>query len=118
IDGGGAYVYPQGPIAPDADQSGPAPAPAPAQPQIIVVQARPQQPAEQCAGADSEDAQQASLPDVGEFTLVLRNGVEISAIAFTRVDDHIVYITPAGGRRTIAASEIDSDATQRTNQER
>jgi len=118
IDGGGAYVYPQGPWPPDADQPGSTPAPAPAQPQIIVVQGSGSQQPQQQSHADTDDSQHPSLPDVGEFTLVLRNGVEISAVAFTRVDDQIVYITPAGGRRTIAASEIDSDATQRTNQER
>jgi hypothetical protein len=114
LDGGGAYLYPPGPVGPDnADQ----PAPAPAQPQVVVVQAASAQPSAQPSGGNS-DAQETPLPDVGEFTLVLRNGVEISAVAFTRVNDHIVYITPAGGRRTIAASDLDSDATERTNQER
>lgn len=115
LDGGGAYVYPQGPAGPD---TGDQPLPPPAQPQVIVVQAGGAQQSAQQSNAGTDETQAPALPDVGEFTLVLRNGVEISAIAFTRVNDRIIYITPAGGRRTIAASEIDSDATERTNQER
>jgi uncharacterized iron-regulated membrane protein len=58
------------------------------------------------------------LPDEGEFTLVLRSGQEIEAVAFTRVDDRIVYITTGGGRHTVAVRELDVDATVRLNQER
>ena len=62
--------------------------------------------------------QSESLPDEGEFTLILRSGQEIEAVAFTRVDDRIVYITIGGGRRTVALRELDVDATVRLNQER
>jgi len=62
--------------------------------------------------------QSESLPDEGEFTLVLRSGQEIEAVAFTRVDDRIVYITTGGGRHTVAVRELDVDATVRLNQER
>jgi hypothetical protein len=62
--------------------------------------------------------QSESLPDEGEFTLILRNGQEIEAVAFTRVDDRIVYITTGGGRHTVAVGELDVDATVRLNQER
>jgi hypothetical protein len=62
--------------------------------------------------------QSESLPDEGEFTLILRSGQEIEAVAFTRVDDRIVYITLGGGRRTVALRELDVDATVRLNQER
>jgi hypothetical protein len=58
------------------------------------------------------------LPDVGQFTLVLRNGSQIQAVAFTRSNDKIVYITVEGSRRTIAVADLDSDATLRVNQER
>jgi hypothetical protein len=115
LDGGGAYVYPAGPAGPDTGDQGGGPAPAAAQPQVIVVQAGGAQAAQQSTGPE---AQAEPIPDVGEFLLVLRNGVEISAVAFTRVNDRIVYITPAGGRRTIAAADLDSEATERTNQER
>ena len=62
--------------------------------------------------------QSESLPDEGEFTLILRSGQEIEAVAFTRVDDRIVYITLGGGRRTVTLRELDVDATVRLNQER
>lgn len=62
--------------------------------------------------------QSESLPDEGEFTLILRSGQEIEAVAFTRVDDRIVYITTGGGRRTVDLRELDVDATVRLNQER
>jgi hypothetical protein len=62
--------------------------------------------------------QSESLPDEGEFTLILRSGQEIEAVAFTRVNDRIVYITIGGGRRTVDLRELDVDATVRLNQER
>ena len=64
------------------------------------------------------EEQSASLPDEGEFTLILRSGQEIEAVAFTRVEDRIVYITVGGGRRTVAVRDVDVDATMRLNQER
>ena len=58
------------------------------------------------------------LPDVGSFTLVTRYGVELDAVAFTRSSDQIVYITPEGGRRTLAFEDLDVNETQRLNSER
>jgi hypothetical protein len=55
---------------------------------------------------------------VGQFTLVLQSGKQIDAVAFTRTSDRIVYITADGNRRTIAASDLNSEATVRVNQER
>ncbi len=66
----------------------------------------------------AESKEQSDLPDEGEFTLILRSGQEIEAVAFTRVGDRIVYITTGGGRRTVAVREVDVDATVRLNQER
>lgn len=104
LDGGGAYALPD--ESADADQP-------PQQPQqqqpIIVVQ---QQPAAESAPED------APLPDVGQFTLVLRNGTQIQAVAFTRANDRIVYITADGSRRTIASADLNLDETVRINQER
>ena len=60
----------------------------------------------------------APLPDVGQFTLVLRNGSQIQAVAFTRSNDRIIYITAEGNRRAIPISDLDSDATVRINEER
>jgi hypothetical protein len=125
LDGGGAYVLPAEPgtdLNPDAD-----------------AQTAQDQGQDQEQGTRQERAQQASqqelleleaknarlaqeqsesLPDEGEFTLILRSGQEIEAVAFTRVDDRIVYITTGGGRHTVAVRELDVDATVRLNQER
>jgi hypothetical protein len=65
-----------------------------------------------------ERQEAAPLPDVGAFTLVMRDGTQVDALAFTRAQDKIIYITPDGGRRTVSASDIDSDSTARVNEER
>src|ERR1700741_5424885 len=128
LDGGGAYVLPLDPgadVNPDADGQD-------AQDQGQdqgqgqnqgAAQERAQQGSQQSGPAESNDArlaqeQSESLPDEGEFTLILRSGQEIEAVAFTRVNDRIVYITTGGGRRTVALREVDVDATVRLNQER
>jgi hypothetical protein len=85
-------------------------------PIIIVEQQADREQAE--GDARLAEEQSASLPDEGEFTLILRSGQEIEAVAFTRVNDRIVYITLNGGRRTVAVREVDIDATVRLNQER
>jgi hypothetical protein len=58
------------------------------------------------------------IPDVGSFTLVTRSGNLLDAVAFTRSNDRLVYITPDGGRRTLAFRDLDVDETQRLNTER
>jgi hypothetical protein len=68
--------------------------------------------------SESREEDSASVPDEGQFTLVLNDGRWIEAVAFTRSNDTIVYISPAGSRYTIAANELDSDSTLRVNQER
>jgi hypothetical protein len=119
LGGGGYYVPPesgpesgdQPPAAEDPDaQQAPAP-----QPQIIIVQQSPQQNAE--GGGDAEDPA-APVPDEGQFTLVLHSGKQIQAVAFTHTNDKIVYITPDGGRASIASGDLDADATVRVNEER
>jgi hypothetical protein len=103
LDGGGAYAVPTDEPAPEAT---------PQQPQVIVLQQAPaQQPV-------AEQQSEAPIPDEGEFTLVLRGGKTIQVVAFTHTNDHIVYISADGGRHTIAADDLDSDATVRVNQER
>ena len=109
LDGGGVYTVPEEPTGEPA-----AAAPAP-QPQIIVVQAPG---ANQQTAAPAPQAEQPPLPDVGQFTLVLRDGTRIEAVAFTHKSDTIVYITTDGSRRTLAVADLDSAATQRVNQER
>jgi hypothetical protein len=112
LSGGYGYAVPQ--EVPDNEQ-----VVAPVQqqqPQIIVLQ-QPAAPIQQAAPQTS--AQPApELPDAGQFTLILRNGTEIQAVAFTRMKDRIVYITADGSRRTLAWTDLDSDATVRVNQER
>jgi hypothetical protein len=108
IDGGGSYAVPV-----DAEQQ-----PQAQQPVIVVQQPAPQEAAPQEAYEPQPTEAAAPLPDEGEFTLVLRNGKQFQAAAFTRLNDKIVYITPEGGRRTVALGDLDSDATLRINQER
>jgi hypothetical protein len=62
-------------------------------------------------------AENAPLPDVGQFTLVLRSGATIQAVGFTRVSDKIVYISTDGSRRTIATADLDAAATKQVNEE-
>jgi hypothetical protein len=114
LDGGGAYAVPDDSASADSAQPQQSDQPA-QQPQVIVVQAppSPQQSSEQPTAEDS-----APLPDVGQFTLVLQNGTQLQAVAFTRINDRIVYITADGSRRTIAVVDLNSDATVRVNEER
>lgn len=70
------------------------------------------------AQSESREEASASVPDEGQFTLVLNDGRWIEAVAFTRSNDTIVYISPGGSRYTIAANELDTDSTLRVNQER
>jgi hypothetical protein len=112
------------------DQSGGQQSGGQQQPQYIFVQQVPdprgrgkQIPADQSA----DEAQPAStaerepavpLRDVGSFTLVTRQGNMLDAVAFTRSSDRLVYITPDGGRRTLAFRDLDVSETQRLNAER
>jgi len=70
------------------------------------------------AAADIDQPPAIPLRDVGSFTLVTRAGDMLDAVAFTRLDDRLVYITPDGGRRTIAFIDLDAESTRRLNQER
>jgi hypothetical protein len=84
-----------------------------------------QQPADEQGDARADinaapvpEPQAAPLPDVGSFTLVMRDGTQVDAVAFTRAQDKLIYITPDGGRRTVAVRDIDGNSTERVNQER
>jgi hypothetical protein len=106
LEGGGAYYLPE-----TAEQL--------PQDQATAEQSPEQQPeAAEAPPFTPESEGSAPLPDEGQFTLVLHNGTQIEAVAFTHVNDRIVYITPEGGRRTIAIAELDSNATERVNQDR
>ncbi len=116
LSGGGAYVLP-----PDSTETDPSARPQQqpganqAPPQVIVLQ---QAPPQQTSPQPGEEPAAVALPDVGQFTLILQNGKQIQAVAFTRMNDRIIYVTNDGSRRTIALSEINTDATIRLNQER
>lgn len=91
------------------------------QPPVMVLQ-QPTAAAE-AAPADQQPTvapvpAQAPLPDVGEFILVRRDGSQVLAVAFTRQDDRIVYVTREGTRRSLAIIDLDSNATVRVNEER
>jgi hypothetical protein len=109
--GGGSYAVAGDPTSGDStssDQSA-------QQPQDASDQEVPPsgQTEEQPAPDQSEEP-----ADVGQFILVLQNGTQLEAVAFTRMKNLIVYITADGSRRTIAAADLNSDATVQINQER
>lgn len=106
LDGGGSYVVPMVNDQPQAQQP------------IIVLQQPPQTAAAPAPAPEPSAEASEPLPDEGEFTLVLRDGTQIEAAAFTHRGDSIVYITRAGNRRSLAAGDLDAGATVRVNQER
>jgi hypothetical protein len=111
LDGGGGYIMPAETAAETGadgqpDQSG--------RPEVIVLQQPAQKPAEESA----EPPQPAQpVPDVGNFTIVLKDGEKIQAMAFTQLGSQIIYITPDGDRHTVAASDVNDTATQQLNQD-
>lgn len=110
---GGGYYYPY-----DSDES------------------QAEAPPEEAAQQPSQEAQQSAydqapappeaepphdpelIPDLGDFTLILKNGTEITAVAFTRRKDQLVYITSNGTRRTVNVADVDADATTKANEDR
>ena len=122
ILGGYGYGYGGGDVPVDngdAQDAQAAPAPQPA-PQIIILQqpAAGGQPTSQNYGdgrAAEPQAAPAHLPEASDFLLVLKNGAMISAVAFTRQGDQLIYVTKEGNRRTMAVATIDSDATSKIN---
>jgi hypothetical protein len=88
------------------------------QPPVIIEQ-QPAPPAEEQEASSVAPAEEpAPLPDIGEFVLVLHNGDKIKAVAFTRQNDQIVYITKDGVRNSFPAVDLDAAATQQINQQR
>jgi hypothetical protein len=91
------------------------------QPQIIVLQQPAPQPAPEAEAPAPEPVAAPApepRPDADQFILVLRDGSRITAVAFSRQDSRIVYITPEGNRRSLAISGLDAAATIRVNEER
>jgi hypothetical protein len=113
---GGGYGYY---VPPEEEQPAGEEQPAqsqPSQPQVIVLQQAPAQ--HEAASEESQTSPEEQIPDQGQLTLVLRDGKEIQAVAFTHAGDKIFYITPEGARLTMATSELDGAATERINQEK
>jgi hypothetical protein len=108
FDGGGAYVMPAEITANEQPQQA-------ARPEVIVLQ-QPTQTAEESTAAQTPQPAQV-VPDVGNFTLVLKTGEKIQAMAFTTSGSEIIYITPDGVRHTVAASDVNATATQKLNQD-
>jgi hypothetical protein len=86
------------------------------QPQVIVVEA-PQSP-QANDNSSAQEQPEEQVPDVGQFTLVLRNGRKLEAVAFSHVNDEIIYITTDGNRRSFPITDLNSDATVQINVER
>lgn len=115
LGGGYGYYVPEGTAdeGPATVEQSPAEAeqaPQTAQPRLIVLQ-------QKASSEEPEESAPPTIPNQGQLTLVLRDGEKIEVVAFTRVDAKIVYITPAGARKSIDAGELDSAATVRLNQE-
>lgn len=108
LESGGAYIMSESPAPAQPQQT---------QPVVIVLQqpAPAAKPTQESAPAAAPQPS-APIPDISNFTLVMQNGKKVQAIACTRAGDQIVYITADGVRHSIAASELNSAATQRVNE--
>jgi hypothetical protein len=76
-----------------------------------------QTPSDEYASESSAEAQEP-VRDVGQFTLILQNGQRLEAVAFSHINDDIVYITSDGNRRSFPATDLNASATVQINQER
>jgi hypothetical protein len=111
LGGFGGYAVPE-----ETDQEAETDASPATQPQVVVVQVP--SAASEAAKPIVAPAEDSPLPDETLFVLVLRDGSQLQATAFTRTSDMIVYITADGLRRSIRRSDLDTDATIRVNGER
>lgn len=115
----GYFATSDGYIVPDEDNqsiegaAGPEP-----QPQIVILQQAQPSPATETTKPASAVAAEPPPPDEGEFVLVLRDGRQLQAVAFTRDEDKVVYVTTEGTRHVMPLSDLDSEATIRVNEER
>ena len=66
----------------------------------------------------SEPQADAPIPDIGNFILVRRDGRILFASVFSVVGSQLQYVSPEGIRRTLAMSDLDTDATQQMNEAR
>ncbi|MGA8101316.1 MAG: hypothetical protein WB869_04125 [Candidatus Acidiferrales bacterium] len=118
--GTGGYYAPDSSAAPQDDSNEPTNDQAnnadnKQQPQIIVLQ--PSSPnGDNAAQTEAAPEPQPKLPDVGEFTLVFKDGKKAAAVAYTRQGDRIVYVTKDGARHFVDVDDIDLPTTQRVNE--
>lgn len=107
-----------------SDQPGQAEPPQ-AQPENLVIQQpAPDQSAD--SGPDTESLSATSeevpadlsVPEVGDFILVRRDGRILFASIFSVVGSQLQYVTPEGIRRTLDLSDLDVEATQQMNEAR
>jgi hypothetical protein len=80
-------------------------------------QAEPQ-PAPSPARASQTPLNATPEREIENFALVLKDGSQISAVAFTRQGDQVVYINGDGQRRYVAAAKVDANATTKVNEDR
>ena len=95
------------------------------QPQIIVIREPERYPQSTDSGSDARDLSAAAappaevpIPDVGNFIFVRRDGRILFASLFSVVGAELHYVTPEGIRRTLALSDLDTDATAQMNEAR
>ncbi|MGB6844289.1 MAG: hypothetical protein WBE09_05300 [Candidatus Acidiferrales bacterium] len=86
-------------------------------PQVIIIH-EPAPANADAAPAELAGSGESQPPDEGQFTLVLHDGHELEALAFTKSGGQFVYIAIDGTRHTLAFADLDARATQRVNQER
>ncbi len=108
LNGGGEYIMPAETASSEQPEQ-------PERPEVIVLQAAGQKMAQESAAEPAQPA--PPIPDIGNLTLVLKNGKKITAIAFTTSGGQIIYITPDGDRHTVQASDVNDAATQQLNQD-
>jgi hypothetical protein len=127
LTGGGAYYLPSGDDSPGYDESAAPQTDDNAQTDSQTVDANSTDDADQAgtqpggqdqSAGNTNPAESTPMPDEGQFTLVLRDGTTIQAVAFTHTNGKIIYITTDGLRLTFADSLLDQDATVRLNLER
>jgi len=116
--GFGYYLFDDAGYVTPVDDSAQVPPTNPSQQPIIVVE----HPAPAQAGATSNESapplqEVAPLPDVGHFTLMMRNGSKIEAVAFSQINGKIVYIAADGTRHTLNAGDLDVESTKQVNEE-
>jgi hypothetical protein len=115
----GGYPYPydsdydNGTYAPSTADQYPGPAGEPGDQDAYA-----QQPYETPLPAVQEPANATPEREIENFSLVLKDGSQISAVAFTRQGDQVVYITNEGKRQYVAVAKIDADATTKLNEDR